>query len=94
MKYFHNESIIMMKRISYEQLTVTYRLFESTAESTASYSALISLGSADGTEEDYFIPDLAQNRGVAAALFESLWKHTVLPCEVEAVYSDGFSEIL
>ncbi len=94
MKYFHNESIIMMKRISYEQLTVTYRLFESAAESAASYSALISLISADGTEEDYFIPDLAASRIEAAALFESLWKHTVLPCEVEAVYSDGFSEIL
>lgn len=90
MKYIHNESIVMMRQISYESLTVTYRLFEA----EESYSALVSLGSSDGTVEDYFIPNLAESRAVAEELFERLWKHTVLPCEVETVYSDGFSEII
>jgi len=90
MKYIHNESVVTMKRISYEKLTVTYRLFEI----EESYSALVSLKSDDGTEEDYFIPNLATSRATAEELFKRLWKHTVLPCEVETVYSDGFSEII
>ena len=59
-----------------------------------SYSVLVSMQSEDGTEEDYFISDLTNNRMGALVLFDKLYKNTVLPAEVEEIYSDGFSEIL
>ena len=94
MKYTHNESIIMMKQIFTGQLTITYRLFESMPSGQESYSALVTLDGTDGAKEDYFIPDIACERKTATALFERLWKYIVLPCEIESIYSDGFSEIL
>ncbi|MBQ8448635.1 MAG: hypothetical protein IJX27_06875 [Clostridia bacterium] len=94
MPYIHNDSILVMKRVFKESLTVTYRLFESTLDYRTSYSVLVSMQSEDGTEEDYFISDLTNNRMGALVLFDKLYKNTVLPAEVEEIYSDGFSEIL
>ena len=94
MQYIHNESILIMKKVSKENLMVTYRLFEGSCAYRTSYSMLISLHCDDGGEEDYFIPDFANNRMGALVLFDKLYKNTVLPCEVEEIYSDGFSEIL
>lgn len=94
MQYIHNESILEMKRIFKEHLTVTYRLFEISDDYRASYCALVSLHSEGGSDEDYFIPNLAGNRMGALVLFDKLWKNAVLPCEVEEIYSDGFAEIL
>jgi hypothetical protein len=94
MKYTHNESIIMMRQAFTEQLTITYRLFESMPSEQESFSALVTLDSASGAKEDYFIPDIARERSVAISLFERLWQSSVLPCEVESIYSDGFPEIL
>jgi len=93
MQYIHNESILIMKKVSKENLIITYRLFESSCDYRTSYSALISLQSESGEEEDYFISDFANNRMGAMVLFDKLYKNTVLPCEVEEIYSDGFSEI-
>ena len=94
MQYIHNESILAMERITKGELLITYRLFETSGDYRASYSALVSLQSRCGNEEDYFIPDLAGNRMGALVLFDKLCKNAVLPCEVEEIYSDGFAEIL
>ena len=93
MKYTHNESIIMTKKVCFEGFAVTYRLFEGECGCRTCYSALISLSSSE-REEDYFIPNLAESRAISAALFAKLCENTVLPCEVEAIYSDGFTENL
>ena len=93
MKYTHNESIIMMKKVCFGSFDVAYRLFESERDCGACYSVLISLDSKE-SEEDYFIPDIAAERACAAAIFEKLFKNTVLPCEVEELYSDDFTENL
>ena len=94
MKYIHNESILMMKKILREDIEIKYRLFESSGDYCTSYSALISVRGEGGSEEDYFIPDFANNRMGAMVLFNKLYQNTVLPCEVEEIYSDGFAEIL
>ena len=70
MPYIHNDSILVMKRVFKESLTVTYRLFESTLDYRTSYSVLVSMQSEDGTEEDYFISDLTNNRMGALVLFD------------------------
>ena len=94
MQYIHNESILIMKNISKEGLAITYRLFENVKESQTSYSVLVSLCCENGCEEDYYIPELSESRMAAHVLFEKLCENAVLPCEVEEIYSDGFSEIL
>jgi hypothetical protein len=94
MKYIHNESILMMKKISLDGFSVTYRLFETIGDHSASYSALVSLRFQNGDEEDYYIPDFAAERICAELLFDKLCNNYVLPCEVEEIYSDGFAEIL
>ena len=94
MNYTHNDSIVLAKEISAQDIELTYRLLENGADGTCGYSALISMRKAYGEKEEFFIPDFAGNQETALALFEKLWKNTVLPCEVEAIYSDGFEEIL
>lgn len=94
MKYSHNDSILMTRKIYTGEFTVTYRLFENECGGFASYCVLISLAHKNGEEQDYFIPNFACNSLSAAVLFEKLCKNTVLPCEVEEIYSDGFAEIL
>ncbi|MBQ9746142.1 MAG: hypothetical protein IJW21_04910 [Clostridia bacterium] len=94
MQYTHNEAILETRKISKEDVTVHYRLFESSSDYRASYSVLISMTCESGEEEDYYIPDLAGNRMGALVLFDKLCRNAVLPCEVEEIYSDGFSEIL
>ena len=94
MQYIHNDSIILMKRVSKENITVTYRLFENGTEYLSRYSVLISMRCEDGNEEDFFISDFANSRISAFVLFDKLYKNIVLPCEVEEIYSDGFAEIL
>lgn len=94
MKYTHNKSILMMKKISFDGFSVTYRLLEAESDHINLYSALISLRLKNGDEEDYYIPGFAADRMCAAVLFDKLCKNTVLPCEVEAIYSDGFADFL
>lgn len=94
MQYTHNEAILEMKKISKESLTVSYRLFENSGDYRAAYSVLISMRCESGEEADYYIPDFANSRMGALVLFDKLCRNIVLPCEVEALFSDGFSEIL
>lgn len=94
MQYTHNDSILIMKKIYLDEITVTYRLFESECDYCANYSALVSLQDKNGAEDDYFIPNFASSSLGATVLFEKLCKNAVLPCEVEEIYSDGFAEIL
>ncbi len=94
MKYTHNDSILAMKAIQREEITVTYRLFKSEYDCSTSYSALISLQNKNGDKDDYFIPVLADNPTCATAIFERLHENTVLPIEIEEIYSDGFSDFL
>ena len=94
MQYTHNASILIMKKIYRDEFTVTYRLFESEYGYCVSYAALISLDGKKGTEQDYFIPNFAADSLSATVLLEKLYKNSVLPCEVEEIYSDGFAEIL
>ena len=94
MNYTYNDSIVLVKEISVQDIELTYRLLESGADGARGYSALISMRKACGEKEEFFIPDFAGNQATARMLFEKLFKNTVLPCEVEAIYSDGFEEIL
>ena len=94
MHYTHNESIISMKKVSKENVTVSYRLFENGTDYLSRYSVLISMVCEDGGEDDFFISDFANSRISAFVLFDKLYKNIVLPCEVEEIYSDGFAEIL
>ena len=94
MKYTHNDSILAMKVIQREEITVTYRLFENEYDCRISYSALVTLDSKNGDKDDYFIPLLADDPVCATVIFERLHKNTVLPIEVEEIYSDGFSDFL
>ncbi len=94
MQYTHNDMVILMKKVSKENISVTYRLFENGTDYLSRYSVLISMNCDDGNEEDFFISDFANNRIGAFVLFDKLYKNIVLPCEVEEIYSDGFAEIL
>jgi hypothetical protein len=94
MQYIHNDSILATREISTDNFRVRYMLFESSQNDAYTYSAMISLFEGGNTKEDYYIPNLAQEAPPALVLFEKLYRNTVLPCEVEAIYSDGFADYL
>lgn len=94
MSYIHNNSILAIKEFINEGITVRYLLLESSGDNYCTYSALVSLLDRGCTKEDYYIPELAHAINTALILFGKLYENKVLPCEIEALYSDGFPDFL
>ena len=94
MQRIKNNFILDTKTINEDGITVTYRLFENSDSFTPRYSALISAQKSNGETEDFFIDEFSFNKRHAIALFNKLYENTVLPCEIEILYSDGFDSII
>ncbi len=70
-----------------EDLTITYTLFGE-GEKSKHYSLLVSLKNGGKTEET-LITDICAERSTAEGIFVFFVENQVLPCEIEALFSDG-----
>lgn len=83
-----NDSVITKQTLFLDDITVTYRLFENNAGGMFFYSALLTMEE-NGEQKDFYIPSLSTSKPTALDIFRIMHKNSVLPSELEALFSEG-----
>ncbi len=83
-----NNSVITKRTLSIDDITVTYRLFENNAGGMFFYSALLT-SEENGSQKDFYISSLSSDRMTAIDILHIMHKNSVLPSEIEALFSEG-----